>query len=234
MFFWLAVMVSATLLAHAQEGGKPKYAVSGEKVTYTRTLTPVPAGTIVVKKPSSSPVRKRSAPPEHSAQEATSTSSSEIPAWRRAQEENRRRLGLLERGQSDMQSDITDLQKSQQRVEVRLDRVETKIDILSDKLSNAQLLQRSTEHSSENDTSEEKKTSFDLSRHERNQKRFVRGALIVVGAAVLTTAGYFIGKGMRDRNMANQPYNPPNPNPTPTPTPTPNTNGNPAGVPTIW
>jgi TolA-binding protein len=230
----LVVMISATLFATAQEGTSTKYRVSGEKLktTYTRTLTPVSGGTMVVKKPpvAGNTAKKKYAPVEHSARGATSNSS-ETPAWKRAQEENRRRFGLLEQGQSDMQSDITDLQRSQQRVEVRLDRVETKIDLLSDKLSNAQLLLRSTEHSSEEKNTSEEKTSFDLSRQERNQRRVRTVVEIVAVAALIGLVGHYIGKDIKSSRNNQQPYQPPT---NPTPTPTPNTNGNPAGVPTIW
>lgn len=217
-------MVSATLLATAQEGGKVKYTVSGEKVTYTRTLTPVPAGTMVVKKPpvAGNTAKKRSAPPEHSARDSRGTNSSETPAWKRAQEENARRLSSLEYGQSNIQLDVTDLKRSQVKTEVRLDNIEQKIDMLGNNLSNAQALQRKAEERSQ---SSQTQTTFDFEREKRNRRTFRAG---VIGVVLVGIAGGIIYSVVRNSNNNNQPYQPP------TPTPTPNTNGSPAGVPVIY
>jgi len=229
----LVVMISATLFATAQEGTSTKYRVSGEKLktTYTRTLTPVSGGTMVVKKPpvAGNTAKKKYAPVEHSAKSSGEASSTTQNNALRA------RLGLIEKKQnqiqgslSDVQSNVFDLQKTQQHMEVRLDRVETKIDLLSDKLSNAQLLLRSTEHSSEEKNTSEEKTSFDLSRQERNQ-RTVR-AVVITGLVVGVVTGvvYSVVGNSKNNNQPYQPQTNPNSNPTPT-----NPPGGPGTVPVI-
>ncbi len=227
----LAIMVSVTLLATAQEGGKIKFTVSGEKVTFTRTLTPVPAGTMVVKKPpvAGNTAKKRSAPPEHSARDSRGTNSSETPAWKRAQEENARRLSSLEYGQSNIQLDINDLKRAQVKTEIRLDNIEKNINIIGSTLSNAQALQKNAQGQYDNRYSSQTSEQYDLSRTERREKRFRNGVLIFLGGAALATAIHFVAKGVKN---SNQPYQPPTPAPNPAPNPNSGTGG-PVTVPVI-
>ena len=227
ILFLLAIMASATLLATAQEGGRVKYTVSGEKVTYTRTLTPVPAGTMVVKKPpvAGNTAKKRSAPPEHSARDSRGTNSSETPAWKRAQEQTRRKLTMLEDGQRQNTEDISDIRRSQSRTEVRLDMIEHKVDMISTNLSNAQALQKNAQGSQRSQT----QTTFDFERYESN-RRTVR-AVVITGLVVGVVAGviYSFVKNSKNNNQAYQP-------PTPAPNPAPNPNsgtGGPVTVPVI-
>ncbi len=159
------------------------------------------------------------------------------PAWKTQQEENRRRLGLLESGQTEIKNDlnevkddVSDLKRGQYKQEIRLDIIEQKVDYLTGNLTPAQLLQQSVNNRTDNNPTE---NHCCTNKNDQRNKKIVKGVVWGFIGGAVATAIVCIVKNSINRN-AQQPYQPPAPTPAPNPTPAPATGtGSAATVPVI-